>query len=61
MPGWLQAATYAIPARYFVSALKALFLKGAGLSVLWLDAALLAAFAVAVTALALGTFRKALD
>lgn len=61
MPRWLQAITYLIPARYFVSALKSIFLKGVGLSVLWMDAAMLAAFAVAVTAVAMRTFRKRLD
>ena len=30
MPGWLQAVTYVVPARYYVTALKGLFLKGVG-------------------------------
>jgi ABC-2 type transport system permease protein len=60
MPKPIQAVTYLIPARYFVSLLRSLYLKGVGLDILALEAALLAAFAVAVLALALAKFRKKL-
>lgn len=61
MPPWLQAVTYAVPARYYVSALKALFLKGVGAGVLAAQQTVLAVFAVVVTGLAVRAFRKRLD
>jgi ABC-2 type transport system permease protein len=61
MPGWLQAVTYAFPARYFVTILKGIFLKGVGLAVLGLEVAFLAVFALLVTTVALVTFRKRLE
>jgi ABC-2 type transport system permease protein len=61
MPGWLQAITYAFPARYFVTILKAVFLKGTGLGVLGEEAAFLTIFAVGVTLAANRTFRKNLE
>jgi len=61
MPRALQILSYAVPARYFVTALKGIFLKGVGLSVLWPQAIFLAVFAAAVTALAARAFRKTLD
>lgn len=48
MPVVIQAVTYLVPARYFVALLKGIFLKGAGMSVLWIEAALLAVFAAAM-------------
>jgi ABC-2 type transport system permease protein len=61
MPGWLRAITYVFSARYFVTILKGIFLKGVGIAVLGVEVAFLALFAVIVTALALATFRKRLD
>jgi ABC-2 type transport system permease protein len=61
MPGWLQAVTYAFPARYFVTILKGIFLKGVGLSVLAVEGAFLALFALGVTVLAHRVFRKNLE
>jgi ABC-2 type transport system permease protein len=61
MPGWLQAVTYIFPARYFVTILKGIFLKGVGLSVLAVEGAFLAVFALGVTALAHRAFRKSLE
>ena len=52
MPYALQLITYAVPARYFLVALRAIVLKGAGLSVYWMDLAALSAFAVVVLTLA---------
>jgi ABC-2 type transport system permease protein len=52
MPRALQLITYAVPARYFLVALRAIVLKGAGLSVYWVELVALTAFAVAVLALA---------
>ena len=61
MPRALQLVTYVVPARYFVTALKAIFLKGVGLEVLWLEAVFLGVFAAATTALAARSFRKSLE
>lgn len=48
MPAAIQIVTYIFPARYFVTILKGVFLRGVGARVLWGEAALLLIFAVAV-------------
>ena len=55
MPPVIQALTYLIPARYFVTVLKGIFLKGVGLDVLWAEFMFLAAYAAVVF---LATTRK---
>jgi ABC-2 type transport system permease protein len=52
MPRFLQIVTYAVPARYFLIALRGVVLKGAGWRVFVPDLAALAAFAVIVLTLA---------
>ncbi len=52
MPRFLQVVTYAVPARYFLVALRAIVLKGAGLDAYWTALAALAGFALAVLAIA---------
>jgi ABC-2 type transport system permease protein len=52
MPRFLQIVTYAVPARYFLQALRAIVLKGAGVELVWRDLAALAAFGTAVLILA---------
>ena len=52
MPAALQAVTLIMPARYFVAALRAIVLKGAGVAAYWPDLVALAVFALAVMALA---------
>jgi drug efflux transport system permease protein len=61
MPRWLQALTYAVPARYYVTALKGLFLKGVGPAALVAEQVFLAAFAVVMMLLAVRAFRKNLE
>jgi ABC-type multidrug transport system, permease component len=61
MPKPIQMLTYVIPARYFVTLLKGIYLKGVGLSVLGLEAALLAAWSAIVLVLAHAMFRKKLE
>jgi ABC-2 type transport system permease protein len=61
MPGWLQAITYAFPARYFVTILKGIFLKGIGLRMLGVEVLFLTLFALLVTAAANRKFRKNLE
>lgn len=52
MPVVIQVITRIFPARYFVTILKGIFLKGVGLQVLWLETLLLIVFAGLVFLLA---------
>jgi len=61
MPQALQVLSYTVPARYLVTALKGIFLKGVGLSMLWPEALFLAVFATIVILLTLRALRKRLD
>jgi len=58
MPVVIQAFTYLVPARYFVVVLKAIFLKGVGWRVLWVELAFLLAYAAAVFVLASRKMRQ---
>jgi ABC-2 type transport system permease protein len=60
MPVPVQAITHLVPARYFVSLLKGIYLKGAGLEILYFEAVLLGVFAVAMLLVARLKFRKRL-
>jgi ABC-2 type transport system permease protein len=60
MPRPIQWLTYLIPARYFVSLLKGIYLKGVGLEVLGAQALLLAVFSAAMVLLAVRKFEKRL-
>lgn len=60
MPQAIQLLTYLIPARYFVTLLKGIYLKGVGLEVLALEAGLLALFGTVMVALANVKFEKKL-
>lgn len=61
MPGPLQWLTYLLPARYFVTILKGLFLKGISLQFLMWEAVLLTAYGIGVFLLAIKKFRKRID
>ena len=61
MPVAIQHGTVVIPLRYYNIAVRGIFLKGAGLGVLWPQGAILTAFGVAVLSLASLRFRKSLD
>jgi ABC-2 type transport system permease protein len=61
MPPWLQAMTYLVPARYYVTALKGIFLKGVGPAILMVEQVFLAVFAVVLTVLAVRAFSKNLE
>ena len=52
MPAALQAITYVVPARYFLTVLRGLVLKGVGAEVFWQELAALAGVATAILALA---------
>jgi ABC-2 type transport system permease protein len=61
MPKPLQVVTYFIPARYFVTILKAIFLKGSPLKLLLVETVLLMLFAVLVFIAANRKFRKKVE
>jgi ABC-2 type transport system permease protein len=44
MPGIIQAVTYLVPARYYLSALRAVMVRGSGLAGFWPDLLLLVVF-----------------
>ena len=60
MPAAIRALTHVIPARYYVTILKDVFLKGSGLGLLEGDLLALALFAVALTLVATRAFKKKL-
>ena len=61
MPTVLQWITHLIPARYYVSVLKKIFLKGTATSLLYADLVPLAVFTVLLALLATRSFHKRLD
>jgi ABC-2 type transport system permease protein len=61
MPSVLQAITYIVPARYFVSILKGVFLKGVGLHILLSEILFLSLYAVVVFAIANRKFKKRIE
>ncbi len=58
MPAVTQAVTYVVPARYFVTILKGIFLKGVGLSVLWLEVLFLLVYAAVLLVAATRKLRE---
>jgi ABC-2 type transport system permease protein len=58
MPLTLRLISYLVPARYFIVVLRGLFLKGVGLSVLWIQGAAMVLFAIVGITLAVRSFRK---
>jgi len=61
MPGPLQIITYFVPARYFVTILKGIFLKGFSLQFLLWETVLLTIYGGAVFILAVKKFKKRID
>jgi ABC-2 type transport system permease protein len=61
MPIAIRALTYFFPGRYFVTAIRGIYLKGVGLRVLWPEAALLCCFAAAIVGLSASRFRERLE
>ena len=61
MPAFVQHLTYLVSARYYVTILKAVFLKGSTLAELWLPVSCLTAYALVMVVLAARAFRKTLD
>jgi ABC-2 type transport system permease protein len=60
MPIWLQAITYVIAPRYYVTILKEVFLKGVGFSFLWRETMALMVIAVVGLWVATRSFKKEL-
>ncbi len=58
MPEWARVVTYAIPPRYFNEIMRAVYLKGAGISDLAFDFAALGGFAILFCLTAAATYRK---
>lgn len=61
MPRAIQYGTYGIPLRYYNIIIRGIFLRGAGLSVLWPETLVLAGYGIAIITLASLRFRKRLD
>ena len=61
MPAWLRWLTVINPLRYFLVVIRAVFLKGVGLAVLWPDLSAMALLALALLGLSVLRFRKSLD
>lgn len=58
MPQWAQIITYGVPPRYFIEIMRAVYLKGATVSDLWLQFTVLAGFALLLSAIVGLTYRK---
>jgi ABC-2 type transport system permease protein len=58
MPWIIQVVTYFIPARYFLVALRAIVLKGVGISAFWEELLFMTAFAVIVLAISSVRLKK---
>jgi len=61
MPLPVQYLTYLDPLRYFMEIVRSIFLKGAGVSLLWRDMLALLVYGVAILGLSAARFRKRLD
>jgi ABC-2 type transport system permease protein len=60
MPVFLQLVSRLVPARYFVSITRGVFLRGVGFDTIWAPLGGLACFAAAMVILAIRNFRKEL-
>jgi drug efflux transport system permease protein len=61
MPQAIQVITYFVPARYFITFLRAIYLKGVGISILYVECIFLVSFAVLAAVLANIKFKKKLE
>ncbi|MCG2713326.1 MAG: ABC transporter permease [Candidatus Omnitrophica bacterium] len=58
MPKFIQVFTYFIPARYYITVLRDLFLKGNGIATIWDEALFLFLFACVMFVFAVRKFKK---
>jgi ABC-2 type transport system permease protein len=61
MPVPVQYLTYLNPVRYFIEIVRGIFLKGAGMSVLWPQMVALTVYGITVLSLSAARFQKKLD
>lgn len=61
MPGWLQAVSYVVPARYMLVVMRGILLKGVGLEILLDQVVALVAFGLVIMVLAATRFKKKLE
>lgn len=58
MPTWVQTITFVNPVRFFITAVREMFLKGLGFADLWREAAIMGAIGVTMMGMALALFRR---
>lgn len=58
MPKVIQFITYFVPARYFITLLRGIFLKGVGLTALWPEALILLSFTIGLALLTVRTIKN---
>lgn len=61
MPLFIQKLTYIIPVKYYLIILRSIFLKGAGVRILWKETLVLFVFGFAFLFLSISAFRKKLS
>ncbi len=61
MPAAIRVVTHVVPARYYVSILRNVFLKGTSIALMWREFCALALFAVLLALAATRIFKKRLD
>jgi ABC-2 type transport system permease protein len=61
MPHWMQLVSYANPLRYFLVVVRATYLKGVGMEILWPQMAAMAGLGALLLTAAILRFHKALD
>ena len=59
-PGWLQAITYFLPSRHFVSFSQVIIYRGGGLDAVWRNFAMVAVIGLAFFSYSLTLFRKSI-
>ncbi len=60
MPLFIQKLTYIIPVKYYLIILRSIFLKGAGLKILWRETVILFCFGFTFLFLSISAFKKKL-
>ena len=59
-PGWLQAATYFLPSRHFVSFSQVIIYRGGGLTAVWRNFAMVGVIGLAFFSYSVALFRKSI-